>query len=460
MSIGAVVSVLLAGAYLASSWLGQRPFDWDGRGADNGSQRGFLDHRSARDAAVQEEIAGVREKALAAAQRLVDQYPDSLDAICVSGMIHSRYGDRAQAVQCWRRCVGVDPGFADACHCLGEDALQRGEFVEAIDWFERALETETKAPAVQLSLGKALSRLGRMEEAIAAYGKHLEQAPESVEGCFQMAQAHMHLKQYAAAKKYHAAALQLDPHCKPAYFGLAMACDRLGQKQEAEKYRQEFALREDKDRMPAEGRRAKYDDADEMRKGLADSYHSAAVVYAAHGDLPQAEDHWKKALAVRPEHAESRLTLVAFYEHQERWDDAVSVLDQWTQIAPNQPLQYLKLGALHVKRQQLDAAEAAFRKAIELAPARHEGHVALAQLCLYPGRDPAQARTAAETAVRLDPSAAHYFLLCLACGRCGDLAQAETAIRRALELDPANPQYRQTDAALRAKSTNSNRNPR
>ena len=161
--IVAVVSVLLAGAYLASSWLGQRPFDWDGRGPDNGSQRGPLDHRSARDAAVQEEMAGVREKALAVARRLVDQYPDSPDAICVFGMIHSRYGDRAQAVQCWRRCVDVDPGYADACHCLGEDALQRGEYHEAIDWFKRALETETKAPAVQLSLAKALRRLGRTE---------------------------------------------------------------------------------------------------------------------------------------------------------------------------------------------------------------------------------------------------------------------------------------------------------
>lgn len=450
LNVAAVVTLLLAGVYLTASRLRPRPPPGD---AGNAARwRSLSAARSDRDAAAQREMEAFRSEAIGVGQRLVDAYPDATEALCVFGLILSRYGERAQAVQCWQRCLTRVPEFPDACHCLGEDALQRGEYPQAVDWFARALQSDSNLSPVLLSLGKALSGLSRVDEAIVAYERHLQAAPGSVEGRFLLGQAHARLKQYALAKKHHEAALQLDPDCKPAYFGLALACDRLGEKQEAEQARREFARRETQDRFPDAGRRTKFDDLGQMRSGLADACQMAAKVYAAQGELPQAEAHWQRGLQVCPDHAESRLALVALYSHQERWDEAERILEDWLAAVPDQPGPYLKLGEWRLKRQQWEAAEAAFRKVAELAPGRSEGHVALAQLSLRPGGDPAQARAAAEAAVRLAPTAAHYYLLGLACGRCGDPQNAGVFVRRALELEPTNPQYLQAAQALSAQA--------
>jgi len=459
--VAALILCLLAGASCLAA------LAWRPRGLDPADlvaqtlgSPGPPGARSARDAATQAEIQALKEEALEAALQLVDTYPGSAEALCVFGLVLSRCGNRAGAVRCWEQCLELCPGLADACHALGRDALQRGEHAEAVQWLRKALQTKAILPDALLTLAESLSGMGRLEEAIAVYGRHLDASPRSAEGWFRLGQAHLQLAQYEKAKECHQKALRLDSGCRVVYHSLALVCERLGQAEEAAKYRRQFASREAQDRMPADGRRHKYDDLAAMRRALAASHVAVGRVHAMYGGALAAESHWRKAVQASPQELEARLTLVALYESQGRWEEAIQVVEQAREIEPDNPLHLLKLGMLNVQLKRLDGAEAAFRRATELAPARPEGHVALAQLYAHQGRDLARAKQAARTAVGLQPTAANYSLLGTVYERCGELDEARRALERAIELDPGSPHYRDAYAAMQAKRQGSDRDGR
>ncbi len=399
--------------------------------------------RSARDAALQAELAAIRQEGLAVAEELVARFPRSPDAICTHGLILARYGDRRQAVRSWRRCLALAPGHVDACFSLGEDAFQAGRYQEAVDWFQQALDSDPMQADVLLSLGKAFDKLGHNEQAATAYQRHVQLAPQSVEGWFHLGQAYLRMGRYREAKQAHETAIRIDPDCKLAYYGLANACERLGHKGDATKYRREFARRESKDRAPVQGRRRhRYDDRAALRESLAYTHLAAGRVYAAHGDFQQAAAHWRRTLEIAPRHTEARSALVSLYEQQGQLDQAAELLREACRLEPKSASNWLQLGGLEVRRLHLDDAENAFSRAAELAPDTPEPFVALAQLCIHENRDPQRAKKAAQTAVRLAPIAANYFLLATVCDRTGDMPGALTAIRRAMELEPGNPLFR------------------
>ncbi len=412
--------------------------------------------RSPEDAATRSALRALKREALDAALGLLADYPTSPEALCVFGLVLSRCGSRAGAVRCWQRCLDLAPDYADAWHSLGRDALQRGAFEEAADRLRQALEIDPNMPSALLSLAEALVGLDRLEEALDAAKRHVELAPRSAAGWFQRGQIHFRLAQYGEAKRCHETALRLDPEARPVYHALARACERLGQTQEAERYRQEFARREAKHRAPVDGRRRhEYDDLGSMRAGLSATYLAVAKVYAGHGAWDAAEALWRKACDADPRDVEPRLVLASFYEGRGRLDEALRLVEEAARLEPSHGKHHLQAGLLHARLKRIEAAEAALRKATELAPDQPEAHVALAQVYALGGRNLAAARKEAETAVRLEPTAAHYFILGTVCERQGDFARALVALDRARQLDPGRVEYREAYAAVRQRQQSS-----
>ncbi len=401
-----------------------------------------------RSAEVQQQVLALKHEALAVAQKLVEQYPAGADAWCVLGLVASRCGNRSGAVQCWQRALELAPQFSLAWHCLGRDALQRGEYRQAVNYLRKALEAEPDVPEVLLALADALTHLDQPHEALESYKKHVRLAPGSVEGWFRLGQMYMQLREYGQAKACHKRVLELDPDCKLALHNLALVCERLGEQEEARKYRQAFAAREAKDRAPGEHRRPKYDDLAATQDIASSACCAAGRVYAAMGHAEAAEACWRKGAELSPTSTEPRLALLAFYEKQERLDDALHVAEELRRLRPQSPEYHLKAGWLHIRLGRVEAAEAAFRQAAEVAPEQPEGFVALAQLYLSQNRALGKAKEAASRAVALAPVAAHYFLLGTACQRLGDLPGARTALEEAARLDPGKPQYRQALAGV------------
>ena len=59
-----------------------------------------------------------------------------------------------------------------------------------------------------------------------------------------------------------------------------------------------------------------------------------------------------------------------------------------------------------------------------------------------------KAKELAQLAVRDSPTAANYYLLCLACDRMGERGEAMKAIKQAVQLAPDNKQYARVHTLL------------
>jgi tetratricopeptide (TPR) repeat protein len=453
--VGLLAAAACAGYVVALAWWHRFPDPVDLAAEALGPQD-VIQARSVEDATTQSELRALKREALDVALGLLADYPDSPEALCVFGLVLSRCGNRDGAVRCWQRCLELAPDYADAWHSLGRDALQRGAFEEAARCLRRALDIDPKMPEALLSLCEALAGLDQLEEALDASTRHLELAPRSAVGWFRRGQIHFRLEQYDEAKRCHERALRLDPEARPVYHALARTCERLGQTREAEKHRQEFARREAKYRAAVDGRRRhEYDDLGSMRAGLSATYLAVAKVYAAHEAWDSAESLWRKACDADPRDVEPRLVLASFNEGRGRLADAQRLGEEAARQEPGRWTHQLQAGVLQARLRRVEAAETSLRKATELAPDQPEAHVALAQVYALEGRNLAAARKEAETAVRLEPTAAHYFILGTVCQRQGDCAAALAALDRARQLDPGSVQYREAYAVARQRQQTS-----
>ena len=104
----------------------------------------------------------------------------------------------------------------------------------------------------------------------------------------------------------------------------------------------------------------------------------------------------------------------------------------------------MTLGSIHGSLGQIEAAAEAYRDAIEVMPSQAGGYSALAGLYLKANRELPEAKRLALKAVELEPLAPNYYLLSAAYLKDGDPAEARSAMEQAMALDPGNPLYRQT----------------
>ncbi len=78
-----------------------------------------------------------------------------------------------------RRLLQIAPDFSIPLHNLGTLAHRRGEYDEAIGYFNQALEKEPTYLLARLHLGDSLRSAGRLQEAYRAYESVLELEPQN-----------------------------------------------------------------------------------------------------------------------------------------------------------------------------------------------------------------------------------------------------------------------------------------
>jgi tetratricopeptide (TPR) repeat protein len=399
----------------------------------------------------QAEMRALREEALDVARRVDDDLPDVPDALCMMGLVHHRYGNRAQAEKSWNRCLQLNPRYGMAYYCLGQSALERGQYEEAIRLSAEAIAIDPQMADAHLLSAKAMMGLGRMGEAISSLQDYISLNRGSAEGHFRLGQAYLHSGQYEEAKQCHIVAIEIDPNWAAAYHALGTVCARLGQKEEAQQYREEFEKRKKEDPR-VQGLRARvHDDLASLRQGVADAYLAAGQVYSAHGSPEKAEKHWLRAAEAYPEDTACRKALISMYEQKNRLADAVRVLGELAELEPENAIHYMNLGVLNTRLKRFDSAEEAFRKLQDVAPDRPEGYRALAELYLGTDQRISEAKALAGKAVQLHPVASNYYLLGMACLRDGDQAGALNAFERAKDLDPGDVRYREAYAEIQQR---------
>jgi len=120
-----------------------------------------------------------------------------------------------------------------------------------------------------------------------------------------------------------------------------------------------------------------------------------------------------------------------------RLDESEALFKEVLAAAPDLAVAHYNLGYLYTKKQDWAAAEAEFRRVIELQPERSDTYAALAAVYDASGRRAEGVKLLSDTSSRFERDAAFQYTLGIACLNAGESAIAEAALLRARDLDPS-----------------------
>lgn len=314
---------------------------------------------------------GLKQEAKEALTRLVKDLPRSPDPMGLMGELYVALGNTAEAIKCWEKCIELDPGSTEAYRRMAEIALRKGRFEEAAALSRKVLQIDPTKRGVHNQLAQALIGLSRPEEAIAELEKDIKISPRASLSYFLLGHAHQQLKEYQKAKEDYSKALEVAPTYTEASYGLSIVCERLGQKEEAAKYREMFKRLKARDWKGLSDPRDSLDQQkflESLCRGVAETHTNVGLVYRQHGSRSKAEAYWRRAAVLDPSNTVCREELASLCAGDGRNREALRLYDQLRAIAPKNPQYLLNTGILYARMHQRDAALAAVKEAVELAP--------------------------------------------------------------------------------------------
>lgn len=373
---------------------------------------------------------------------LVEQYPDSPEAIDVMARLHQLFGETDEAQRYWKECLKIDPKFVPAYRSIGAVYLDLGEHVEAAKYFRKGLELEPHSAVLSVELSEALVGNGEFDEAIRILRKDIVIHPRSVASLAMLGHAYLDKRSFAQAREFFERAIEVGPNYTNAYFGLLTACTNLGDKEAAKKYAAKLKELKAHDEQSHRSALKVFDDIERVRGKVSLIYAEAGNVYLAHSDPVTAEAYYLKAVDKKPDAVRPREVLSWLYVQEGRTKEAVKMLAQLFKADPNDLSATMTCGSLYTQLNMFEEAEAAYRRAIQLTPEQAGGYGALSRLFVQAGIKNEEALSLAKKAVTLEPVAKYYFLLCHAYRANGKIVEARNAIVKAVDLDPTNTHYR------------------
>jgi Tfp pilus assembly protein PilF len=139
------------------------------------------------------------------------------------------------------------------------------------------------------------------------------------------------------------------------------------------------------------------------------SYNTLGVVYRQHGNLAQADEALRHALALQPGNTLVMSNLALVYDGEGRHDLARELAARVARLEPEQPFFYFNLGMTAMHNHDYAVAKAMFEKEARRDPYYHETQFWLGIACLYLG-DVAEAREHLTVALENSPTRAQHAL--------------------------------------------------
>ncbi|MBM4132182.1 MAG: tetratricopeptide repeat protein [Nitrospira sp.] len=129
--------------------------------------------------AYEHQMKGELEEAVRLYKRSLDRHPTA-EAYTFLGWTYSFMGKLDEAIAECHRAIEMDPEFGNPYNDIGAYLIEKGQFDEAIPWFERALQARRyESPAFpHLNLGRVFERKGLWDKAIDAYKQALTLNPD------------------------------------------------------------------------------------------------------------------------------------------------------------------------------------------------------------------------------------------------------------------------------------------
>ena len=193
------------------------------------------------------------------------------------------------------RALAVREGNWQAKHMLGLALAQRGQYEQAISWYQGALRINPADASAWQNLGVALTRTARLPQAIDAYQAALRLDPALEEAWSNLCAAFKQNSQFQPAINACRKALQLNPSDAQTQQDLGVALASTGQLPQAI---------------------AAYQAAVRLEPGYVEAWNNLCAAFAQSGQLQQAIDSCREALRLNPDYAVARHNLDLALEAQ------------------------------------------------------------------------------------------------------------------------------------------------
>lgn len=139
--------------------------------------------------AIEHHQAGRLAQAEQLYRQILQQQPNSIQALHRLGILASQVGKHEQAIPFFQKVLALAPNFPEA-HFNLASALQKQDKIEdAIAHYQRGLALNPSYPEVYLNFGAALKAQGRLENAIASYQQALILKPNYPKARYNLALA-------------------------------------------------------------------------------------------------------------------------------------------------------------------------------------------------------------------------------------------------------------------------------
>ncbi|MEW6271660.1 MAG: tetratricopeptide repeat protein [Thermodesulfobacteriota bacterium] len=263
-----------------------------------------------------------------------------------AGTANERTGDHAGAERLFRRGLELAPNDAEILNALGWTLFQAGRPADAVVEYERALAADPRHAKAHNNLALALVELGRLEDAASHFKASLEIEPRAEiysDYGFTMARMNRPREAFAAYRK----ALELDPDCASAHFNLAAALVLAGKLPEAEShYRRALAGRD-----------------------TAETHNGLGYVLVRQGRMDEGNAEFRKAIETDPQYTPAYNNLADALARQGELEEAERYYKQSLAVKESAAV-YNALGVVQRRLGKTDEAEGQFAKAKTLTSAR------------------------------------------------------------------------------------------
>lgn len=296
-------------------------------------------------------LLGRPEEAEAACRHVIGLDPKHAEAhnnLAVSLEVQGRLDEARDAAE---RAIELNPEYVEAHTNLGNILLRGGDPVQAAESYRAAIGVDPEILMARSSLGIALREAGDLAGAEAECRKALDLDAEFAVGHNSLGNVLKEKEDWPGAKDAFKAAMVCRPGYMEAHLNLAAATFK---------------------GSDLEGALAQYRDILDSHEDLAEAHGAIGVVLLAMGRLDEAEDHFRKAVAIKPGFGEAQYNLATAagkdLGEQEIADIRYALKDKRLSDADRAQLHFA-LGEINDQRGNFETAFADFEAGNELRKA-------------------------------------------------------------------------------------------
>ncbi len=337
-------------------------------------------------------LDGRIEEATSAFESATELSPESAHALSMLIFCRAQFGKQEAAREAFEKCVGRDPGLADAHYHMGI-CLLRERRPEARELFEKALSLNPVLSGPHYYLGRIAMADGDLAGAERQFQREMELNPANSLAEFQL------IRSYLVGAPWQEAVDLFDKHFPSEDF-----CDIPALK--SCRFHFNYELLDGKFEPFIEAIER------ELPQTPENLFHEAKV-YRLKSLFGEAIEVLKKIIESESHFRPAYLELSELYGEQDEFRRASGVLEQAAEVFQDAEA-YCSLSRAYISEGRYTEAEEAARKAVPLRPDLAETHYLLGAILTETasrGADPEErmreAKQALRTALEIDPSHTH-----------------------------------------------------